>query len=595
MRTIILFLFILLLNSISTTLVAADADKEAPKVNEVTAGIVINDSLKKLMNIEGVPAIYSSCEQDFAAESVKRAEKVINCLWEKVKLKPKIKQAVQEAYIQDIKNPKIQGNSNEDRSPASNSPVSLTSQSINVGTDYKSDPAVNALSEFYGKKLATILNPEVALTNEERKGNTILAVDQSKFIDLYKSGLGKTIIGAFTSYCLDTEPSSCSCNAEKLQACVEEDKSKCPCATCSISEDKGKRAEHHQENLKSLKFANLATDSADSIKWKMCILSVTNSCKEDSTGFLDQSETVKRSCLVMNYVKAARKNIIAADKQVEFYNELSKNQTTQIARNMKEITDIKKVSSDSLLDITSSDVKDALAKPIAATIKDFEDCYKDNVIVNVAACKKYLNTNTEENKVALAELGMRQIAQESLLEKELESDERVRDYLKEEGYSSDQIQTMTENKESIADVKGQILKRYANQKAAIIKEMAEKIADKTSETEGEVTQRGDVPRLEKIKKELESRSADLENLVYFNNVVSSYLEIDDNKGNKIRNTASLFSEANSLEKEQASLMKKQIEDAKLKDQKGTANTTNLDVQTINSSFLHYDTRETGEQ
>lgn len=585
MRTYTLILFILI-NMMNPPLVAAE--KNAPKVNEVTSGIVINDSLKKLMDIDGVEPIYSACQKNFAAESQNRPEKVIDCLWKGVKADAKLKKSVQDVYAQELKGEK---NTSQGRTPASSSTVPLTARTTNVAIDYESDPAVSALSDFYSKKLDAILNPEVALTDEERKNNTILAVNHRQFIDLYKSELGKTIVSAFTSFCLDVDPATSSCTPEQLQECTEKDKTKCDCMSFTISDSASERKKHREENIKSLKMADLKTDSGDSYKWKKCILSVTNSCKQNTTSLLTQSETIKRSCLVMDYVNSARKNIIVADKQIEFYDDMAKNQTTHMAGNMKEITDLKKVSSDVVLEMTSTDVKTVLENPIKDKLKNLEGCYKDNVIVNVAACKKYLNTNSEENEVALAELGMRQIAQEGILEEELGSDQKVRDYLKEEGYSADQIKTMTADKAGIAEVKDQILKRYANQKAAIIKEMAERIADKTAVAEGTITPKGDISKLDKIKVELESRSTDLQNLVYFNNVVSSYLEIDNKGKATSRNTASLFAEANSLEKEQAKLIKDQIKSADLKDQKGAANTTNLDVNTINSNFLNYDTKE----
>lgn len=585
MKTYTLILFILI-NSINATLIAAD--KLTPKVNEVTSGIVINDSLKKLMDIDGVQPIYLACQKSFAEESQSREEKIIDCLWKGVKADTKLKKTVQDVYAQELKGAKT---TSEGRSPASTSTIPLTAKNTNVATDYESDPAVAALTDFYGKKLDTILNPEVALTDEERKNNAILSVNHRQFIDLYKSELGKTIVSAFTSYCLDTDPATSSCTPLQLDECTEKDKSNCSCQSFTISDDANDRKDHRDQNIKGLKMADLKTGSGDSDKWQKCIVSVTKSCKRDSSTILNQSETTKRSCLVMDYVNSARKNIMVADEQITFYNEMAKTQTAQIAGNMIEITDLKKVSTDTLLEMSSTDVKTTLEKPMQAKLKDLEGCYKDGAIVNVANCKKYLNTNGGENQVALAELGMRQIAQEGILEEELGSDKKVRDYLKEEGYSTDEIKTMTADKEGIADVKEQILKRYKNQKAAIIKEMADRIADKTAVADGVITPKDDISKLDKVKKELESRSTDLQNLVYFNNVVSSYLQIDDGKGKLTRNTASLFAEANTLEKEQAKLIKEQIKSADLKDQKGAANTTNLDVNTINSNFMNYKEKE----
>lgn len=558
----------------------------APKKNEVSGGIVINDSLQKLMNIDGVEPIYKDCQQRYAVETDTQTTDQLTCLWDAVKKNAQLKKKVQEVYAQELKGEKT--SSEEGRAPASASTLSLTARKASIATDYESDPAVAALSDYYGKKLDVILNPDVALTAEERKKNTILSVDHRQFIDLYKSELGKTIISAFTSYCLDTKPDSCTCSTAEQKVCAE-DKEKCTCAasSCVISSDETERKKNRESNLASLKVADLKSNSSDAIKWNMCIGSVSKSCISNPPKELE--ETNKRACLIMDYVKSARKNIMVADTQKTFYDDLNSTQTANIAGNMKAITDLKKTSSDALLDMSSTDVKTAMEKPMKSKITELEGCYKDGVIVNAKACEKYLSVNKDENDTALAELGMRQIAQEGILEQELSSsDQKVRDYLKEEGFSKQEIESMTADKKSIEQVKKEILERYANQKSAIIKEMSDRIADKTSATDGKIENNAsNLSKLETIKKELESRSSDLQNLVYFNNVVSSYLEISDGKGTNSRNTASLFAEANSLEKDQATLMKDQIEKAKLKDQKGSANTTNLEVETINDAFLDY--------
>ncbi len=575
-----LIITLLIMNAITM------AEDSAPKKNDVSGGIVINDSLQKLMDIEGVEAIYKDCQKRYAVESESQTSETFNCLWKGVKANASLKKKVQEVYAQELKGEKTAPV--EGRAPASTSQLSLTGRKASIATDYESDPAVAALSEYYGKKLDVILNPDVALTAEEKKKNTILSVDHRQFIDLYKSELGKTIISAFTSFCLDTKPESCACSVAEQKVCAE-DKEKCTCAasSCLISSDETERKKDREANLKSLKIADLKSNSSDGIKWNMCIGSVSKSCiPEPST---ELAETSKRACIIMDYVKSARKNIMVADTQKTFYDDISSVQTANIASNMKAITDLKKTSSDALLEMSSTDVKTAMDKPMKSKIKDLEGCYKDGVIVNAKACEKYLSVNKDENDQALAELGMRQIAQESILEDELaSSDQKVRDYLKEEGFSKQEIETMTADKKSIEQVKKEILDRYANQKAAIIKEMAERIASKTSATDGKIENtESNLTKLEKVKKEMESRSSDLQNLVYFNNVVSSYLEISDGKGNNSRNTASLFAEANSLEEDQAKLMKNQIKEASLKDQKGSANTTNLEVQTINDAFLDY--------
>jgi DNA-binding transcriptional MerR regulator len=137
--------------------------------------------------------------------------------------------------------------------------------------------------------------------------------------------------------------------------------------------------------------------------------------------------------------------------------------------------------------MSSKDVEDSLKKPIDKELTDMDSCIKDGVIVNAEACKKYLNTNKDKNEMAIIELGIRQHAQEGVLKTELDSsDVKVRDYLKEEGFSTDEISKMTKDTDSIAQVKEEILKRFQNQKKAIIEEMAKKIESKTSSNDGKI-------------------------------------------------------------------------------------------------------------
>lgn len=579
MKSLTFYLFIF-----SSALLAGEKGLEkSPEKNEVKGGIVINESLQKLMDIDGVQPIYETCKKNVSPSLGEnaRSDKILQCLWTGVSANADLKKKVQTAYSDELKVDKT-ADPKTGRSPASTK-SNLTGRSTSVATDYESDPAVLGLSKFYGEKLDEILDPDKALTKEENKKGMILTTNHRQFIDLYKSELGKTIINAFTSYCLDTDPETCtSANP-----------------ACTLDDSESKRTEHRKKNIESLATANLAGDSDDSKKWRTCISSVPKSCmnaKSNSTG--TQSETVKRSCLIMDYVESARKNIIAADDQKKFYDDLAVSNQYNIVSNSKE-ADSKKVSTDAILEMSSKDVEVALKEPLAQDKAEFESCFKDDVVVNVKACEKYLNTNKEANEMAIAELGMRQLAQEGALEEALNSsDSKVRDYLKEEGYSPEDIKNMTADKASIETVKNEIMERYKNQKSAIIAEMTAKINGKTSSTDGKIDVKTDVNKLKAIRNELASRSADLSNLVKFNNIVSSYLEVSK-EGSKTndRNTASLFGEVadmNAADKKNAEL---QLKNAKLKENKSSdgSSMTNLDVKTINNEFLNYSNQKKADE
>lgn len=572
------------------TLWAKESSKEAAKApvkkdsEKVQSGIVVDETLQKLLDVKGVKPLYDECVK------TKSMEDLPNCLWDKVKGNPQLKKAVQETYAsetkKEVKKDAADATSTPSRKPASEDTALIAQQNV-VAVNLDTDPAVEALSKFYKSKLDAVLDPAKALTAEEQKNGTILATDHRQFIDLYKSSLGKTIVNALTSYCIETNPSSCDCTAAEVATCSEDpNKCKCQNETCSISDDPKEREEHRKANLASLKNVDLNSKSPASLKWQRCITTVTSYCGANAP----TDESKKRSCLIMDYVESARKNIMYADKQKDFYDELGKTRTANILVNTKAITDKNKNSSDALLEITSADIEKALKDPTTKASKEFEECYKDGQIVNAEACKKYLNTNVEENSAALAELGMRYNAQEEILTEELKKDdEKVKSYLKEEGYNENQIAEMTKDPVNLDKVREEILKRYKDQKEAIIKDMAEKIKNKTATAEGKIDA-NDASKLDKIKNEMNGRTTDLQGLVKFNNIVSSYLEVKPTGSNSKeaagRNTASIFAEANSMKEEDKKALMDQINQAKLSDQKGSANTINLDVESINQMMKY---------
>ncbi|TDP52240.1 hypothetical protein C8D79_2891 [Bacteriovorax stolpii] len=562
MKVSILLAFTLL----SSFAFAAEKEKTVQK-SGVQGDIVVNDSLQKLLDVPGVKPIYEECKKNNQAYS----ENIPTCIWDNVKNKPELKKMVMQTYADTNKSAPTEG-----RSPASSKTNMVTSAQV-ASIDYSSDPSVQALSEFYGKKLDEILDPDKALSAAEKDKNVIVTVDHRKFIDLYKSELGKTIINAFTSYCLDTDPKSC-------------DK-----GLCLLREKMDEVKEDRDTNLKSIKSTtfDLASGTASSRKWTSCIFNVAQVCEGNAgdSGQTINSRSKQRACLITDYVKTARKNIQIADKQKEFYTSLEKEGTTQIASNMKIVTDGEKASSDSILKITKKEVEDSLKKPDEANLAEIDQCMDvdTKTIKNVEVCKKFLSTNKTANEVAFAELGMRQLAQEEMLTEELKDDEKVREYLKEEGFKDEEIQKLTASAESIEEIRSKILARFKNEKEAIIEEMRKKIETKTSSSDGKIDNQ-DISKLEKIRNDLASRTSDLSNLMQFNNIVSSYLETNDKKsGTNERNTASLFAEAKTMDGAEGKALQEQIKKADLKENKGNS-TIDLNVNEINNSFIKYNSK-----
>jgi hypothetical protein len=571
MKPYALIIYCLILSLVSNSFAADPKPKEKDKnAQKVYGDVVVSEDLQKLLTVPGVQAIFDTCK-------TKDLKKISECIWEDARMTPEKKKQVQAIYAKEIESKTIDS---KGRSIASTDKTNLTGRSKTVGVDYASDPAVAALSEYYGKKLDEIMAP----TKADLTAGKIVTVDHTKFIELYKSELGKTIINAFTSYCLETDPKTC---------CVEDTK-ECK-QTCKIDKEEKNRKDHKTENLRSLSTANMDIKGNDSLKWNKCIKDVSEVCfKTDAvTTNTDISYSAERACVIVDYVKAARKNIMIVDDQAEFYKDYQKNNQglTLLRGEDVKIVEGEAASADAILEMTSKDVAETLKASTAAQEKEMEACIDPvtKMIADINSCKKFLNTNKDDNVAAVTEFGLRQLAQEDTLKEQLDSgDDKVKAYLKEEGFAPEKINELS-NKENIEETKTQILARYKAEKKAIIAEMASRIDGKTVSVDGKVTNSDDdKDKLQAIQTQLSSRGTDLANLVKFNNIVTSYLNIEDNEGKQSRNTASLFAESKTLQGEDAKIFKENIDKAKLTDKK---NSSNLNIDTINDAFLDYDKKQ----
>lgn len=540
---------------LATSLGAEEAKQEK---QEVYGNVGADSALGKLLSVPGVEAIYKDCDNSYG----KFKEEVPKCIWEKVSKDPSLKKQV-EAKYQEIASGKTANGAG--RAPASdkNKKEILISRQENLNTDYNSDPGIRALSDFFGQKLAEVFQT----SDEDLKNKKIVSVNHEKFISLYKTELGKSIVNSMTAYCL---------NVEFTDDCENDN-------SCKYV---GTR-EVREKNIASLKTSSFEKGGGN--RWMGCITGISYNCYENKNASND-AESKKQACLVMDFIKSARKSLLIAEKQSQFYEGL-KSDSPKIAANFKE-PDKEKSTNDSLTQITSSDLEKEFAgsgkskdptsikKVNDALAKDVDNCVQpDGQIKNEAACKKYLNTNTDEQNKSFVEYGLTQNIEKARLEEKLNDDANVAAYLKEEGYSTEQITAMTD-KANIDEVKKQIKDRFAAEKEALIAEMKSKIESKTTTKTGDF--QASSGKLQDIKNDFSNRTKDLGDLIKFTNIVSSYLEVGEkNKEEKKRNTASLFAEVNSMKPEDAKEIKKQIENAKLQDSKTN---TELGVDTINCYF-----------
>ena len=588
MKPNLLLIFTLLISNQVQSLDAVPPDS----AKKIYGGVSINQdsTLKKLLVIPEVADQYKNC-QLFYKNKLNELDKIPDCLWNGVGNIPKLDQT-QKDKVKKIYAEEQLSETNTDKTPidpkasavdvTTKDPkmtINLTNRTVNIMTDYKSDPAVKALSAFFGKKLDEVLNGNA----KDIADNKIVSVDHKKFIDLYTSELGKSIVNAFTAYCMETDP-DCR-DGTNTKACI-------------IPADEDKRKENISVNLKVISKADFSAEEGK--KWTYCIGTVTDICYKNNKTDKDQTYSKQRACLVMDFVKSARTNLRIAEQQKTFYNGLEgggDRSIASIASNTKAL-DEKESSADKLTQITSADVSkdfknndnqnENISKTNDKIEKEAADCIDDNgQMTTKDKCKKFIDVSTTTNTDAVTEFGLRQFVKGDVLDDKLKDNSNVATYLKEEGYTDPQIKDLTSTDQKIEDVKQQIKSRFNDEKDAIIKEMASRISAKTTVADGSIDKE-DTSALGKIKTDLASRNDDLKNLIHFNNIVSSYLNISEGEGTAkklTRNTASLFAEVKSMDQKDA----KDINDtiAKNKDLKDNQTTSDLQINDINQ-ILKYD-------
>ncbi|MCO4795010.1 MAG: hypothetical protein KC493_14940, partial [Bacteriovoracaceae bacterium] len=271
--------------------------------------------------------------------------------------------------------------------------------------------------------------------------------------------------------------------------------------------------------------------------------------------------TTGSACKVSQYLKGSRQTLKALEKLTNKLDERNSKGGNVIGLDLK-VCDgkvnkdgckakdsIKEYDSgdketgiDSLTTMTSkeavegSGMKDA-QKELA---DEFKKCKESG---DEETCKKFLATNRKEQEAMLAEYEIRSKAMVGKLEKLEKSTgkDEITKYLKEEGYSDEQISSMLENPDKVKKLKTEIKEKYATSRKNLINEMKRKLDGGTTKKDGQIDVKEDAAAIDTIAAELTDKTSRYRDLVHFNNIVSGYLAIGEGEDAK-RNTASLFRE-----------------------------------------------------
>lgn len=531
-------------------------------LNELKASSSI---LGKAMDIDGVKQIYNSCFDYYQNQNngVIEANKIMNCVWSGninanisgVSQSKELSRQVNDLIKTDSKGNEVQDSRFVNEGQQKERKYETGEHTEAVTKLEEENKAFTALKKYYNEKLLETLYGKKIENSKEKLIKTERTVDQLTFYKLHKSQLGKNIINSLSSYC--------------IEARIVDDM---PFIENSISLRK-KTKKSNLENLSKLTNGKEGKTIRASRDWNVCISNLQHICNqpskyeeydeqgnktgrtanysessliakcESSNGRLkkeDCEETVRysqrRACTVTQYLSEARKNMIALDETIDKYSDLkiSDRAPANSPKFYKDQEGLKSI--DELTSLTSSEVIESeYAQKNQEDIQRLDECIQSP---SEEKCENFLKNDRDEQIEELAEIKLKQEANLQRL-KEIDSDDKasIANLLISEGYTEEDAKKMAE----MDNIKDQIEERYSAQKDAIIANLSEKIDKLTMNGEkiDLTTGSKDFEKLQKLKTELESKSEDFAQLVHYNNLISGYLNIQDDEGNKTRNTASI--------------------------------------------------------
>ncbi len=460
------------------------------QVTSVSNLIATEGKLKKLLAHPKAQEQYQKC---IAAEINQKSDDMGKCIWDGNEEKgiPSLDEATKK-QLQDMLS---EGNNKYEGIDISTATSTQTS-------------ALKKLEDYFRKKLQEVLKKD--------QGGKIVNISQRKFNKIYESQLGKNIISSLSSYCIEANEGN-----------------------YKIPESRKTREKNRQNNLKRLSEVSSKQEEVVNTAyahWSKCILAIQHICYKEAKYKISVSDyQQRRACEVTNYLKAAKQNLIALNQIERGYKQYEKNKAGPSLINAVNADNIR---SDKITNMTSNELinKSDYKKEVEKMQQQLSSCKESPDDEN---CKKLLS---EKDYKLIDEYSLRSRAIASKLKSQVTGDntdkKAVEEYLKEEGYSTQKISQLSEEK--IREIKQTIQNRYDAEREALIKSMKAKM-DKTSISSDDPKIANN--KLRELEEEVSKEAERYKELVYFNNIISGYLSFEDSKGKVIgKNTKILQQE-----------------------------------------------------
>ncbi|MEE3080411.1 MAG: hypothetical protein VX341_13820 [Bdellovibrionota bacterium] len=525
----------------SNVSVSNEDSKKAYYYQQITSS---DPKLKNVFEHEKVRPMFDVCVTRYKDAKVasEKTSKILECVWKQINQDDQLKEEVL-SYLNEGSKTDEEGKD-------------LRKASL-INLDKEESKTVQALRDFYNQKLE-----EALYGGPTRAGSLVHShlADQTDFLRLQKTQLGKNIVATLTSYCIEADY-------------VKKDNVTYPL----IYEDKDKRNTSREKNISSLnKFQNTdgTMKNSASYKWSGCIASVQHMChqvkfkEEDSKGNMtdntdyiklkdklrstevtekDLAYTKQRACEVTEYIIKARTSLGAIDQTMEKF---EKHRVNNIGatRTYSEVSGKGNSSSiDELTSITSKELiannsGNSYAKANKEELDELSECMdlEKDKIINPEACKKFLNTNQEDDARAIIQMKAEKEKRAQLLATLIEEKdtEKIKELLLSDGYEEGEAEKLAQR--VIDDKDGMALliqERYENRMDALIESTTKKM-NAISVIEINENNQEAINKLKDIRDNLKNKTKEFAELVHFNNIVTSYLDITDGDGKTAKNIAS---------------------------------------------------------
>ncbi len=519
------------------------------------------------------------------------------------------------------------------------------------------DKALQKVKDYFSNKLREALYGDI---KSEAVKDKIQIVDHGTFYDLFENRLSKNIVEALSSYCIEAKPFQLE--HSHFEGKDEQATSLIAFVVSKNAKERSLLREQNLGKLSQTTIVGGNKKSIKAYDdWSRCIVSIDQMCtgfkyvcetancqtkisknincqsiadREDSKECDDKNKEGKkyknkdfaytkgRACAVTNYMKSARQSLLAIATVKKKWDErgkeigsdfaifstskaacLKKDSKTGLCTEYKEIINYnpnnKKTGINAVNTLTSNElINNSGFKEEAKEIeKEFKKCSIDK---DQDICKKFISKNRKEKEKTLAEVSLRSKIMAEKLDSDQFNKKEVSHYLKEQGYSDEQIKKQIEDEDKIEILKTEIARKYKAEREGLLKELRRQMEASTAK-EKKYDPGNDQEAIANIGSEIKERTKKFQQLVHFNNIVSGYLDVSSEKsdGSKesSKNTASLYAEINNPDhtvlnqkKENIELIRKAASEAGISEpeengeEEGNAT---LKVDDLNSEILDY--------